>query len=151
MIDQWFPKLMIMASGTTMSLAADVRVTCQRVSRRVRFESSDELRPHLVSALANLRHGSLTPGELAEVELVSAPSMTRTVNCLVDSGLVARDGHPDDGRCKVLSLTEEGQATLDRIARARDSWMERKLDGLTADERELLRQATVLLNRVLQR
>ncbi len=131
------------------SLANDLRIACQRVSRRVRFESSAELSPHHVSALSNLRRRPLTPGELAEAERVSAPSMTRTVNCLVDKGLVARVDHPDDGRCKVLNLTVEGGAALDRIAAARDDWMVRQLDGLTKDERALLREATDLLNRVL--
>jgi len=140
-----------MSPTTTPVLANDLRIACQRVSRRVRFESSAELPPHQVSALSNLRRGSLTPGELAEMERVSAPSMTKTVNCLVEKGLVTRVDHPDDRRCKVLTLTESGEATLDRIARARDNWMDDLLDGLTADERRLLRQATDLLNRVLER
>jgi DNA-binding MarR family transcriptional regulator len=134
---------------TMTSLANDLRIACQRVSRRVRFESSPELPPHQVSALSNLRRRSLTPGELAEVEKVSAPSMTRTVNCLVEKGLVTRVDHPDDGRCKVLNLTDEGLATLNRIAQARDDWMVRQLQGLAKDERAVLREATDLLNRVL--
>jgi DNA-binding MarR family transcriptional regulator len=138
-----------MNTETMTSLANDLRVACQRVSRRVRFESSAELAPHQVSALSNLRRGPLTPGELAEVEKVSAPSMTKTVNCLVEKGLVSRQDHPDDGRCKVLTLTGEGEATLDRIARARDDWMLRQLQGLSKEERVLLREATQLLNRVL--
>jgi DNA-binding MarR family transcriptional regulator len=75
--------------------------------------------------------------------------MTKTVNCLVDKGLVTRVDHPDDRRCKVLTLTDEGRAALTRIARARDDWMVHQLDGLSEDERRLLREATDLLNRVL--
>ena len=131
------------------SLASDLRIACQRVSRRVRFESSAELPPHQVSALSNLRTRSLSPGELAEIERVSAPSMTKTVNCLVDKGLVARFDHPDDGRSKMLSLTEDGRAVLDRIRRARDDWMVRRLQGLTKDERALLGEAVQILQRVV--
>lgn len=131
------------------SLASDLRIACQRVSRRVRFESSAELPPHQVSALSNLRKRSLTPGELAEIERVSAPSITKTVNCLVDKGLVARFDHPDDGRSKMLSLTEDGRAVLDRIRRARDDWMVRRLQGLTKDERALLGEAVQILQRVV--
>jgi DNA-binding MarR family transcriptional regulator len=138
-----------MNDKTMTSLANDLRIACQRVSRRVRFESSAELPPHQVSALSNLRRRSLTPGELAEVEKVSAPSMTRTVNCLVEKGLVTRVDHPDDGRSKVLNLTEDGRATLDRVAQARDDWMVRQLQVLSKEERLLLGQATDLLNRVL--
>lgn len=138
-----------MSPDSLTVLANDLRVACQRISRRVRFESSAELPPHQVSALSNLRRRWLTPGELAEVERVSAPSMTKTVNCLVEKGLVSRADHPDDGRCKVLTLTEDGIATLDRIAQARDDWMVKKLQGLNTDERVLLRKAAELLNRVL--
>ena len=132
-----------------VALAADLRIACQRVSRRVRFESSTEIAPHLVSAMANLRHGPLTPGELAEVERISAPSMTRTVNCLVDKGLVAREDHPSDGRCKVLTLTASGHDLLDRVAQARNDWMVQHLQDLTEAERTLLRQAADLLNQVV--
>jgi len=131
-----------------IALAADLRIACQRVSRRVRFESGD-LAPHLVSAMANLRHGPVTPGELAEVERISAPSMTRTVNCLVDRGLVAREDHPSDGRCKVLTLTASGHDVLDEVARARNDWMVHQLEGLSVAERLLLREAADLLNRVV--
>ncbi|HOC14560.1 MAG TPA: MarR family transcriptional regulator [Propionicimonas sp.] len=134
-----------------VALAADLRIACQRVSRRVRFESSTEIAPHLVSAMANLRHGPLTPGELAEVERISAPSMTRTVNCLVDKGLVAREDHPSDGRCKVLTLTASGHDLLDRVAQARNDWMVHQLEGLTDAERQLLREATDLLTQVVSK
>jgi len=139
-----------MNSAALPGLANDLRIACQRVSRRVRFESSDELAPHLVSALSQLKHGPKTPGELAEVERVSPPSMTRTVNFLVEKGLISRDDHPSDGRSKVLELTDEGRATLARVARARDDWMLHQLEGLTREERKLLREASELLNRVAQ-
>lgn len=140
-----------MTTDALLNLASDLRIACQRVSRRVRFESSSELAPHLVSALANLRHGPTTPGELAEIERISPPSMTKTINCLVDRGLVSREDHPSDRRSKVLTLTAEGRAVLDRTARARDDWMVRQLQVLTEEERALLQNATEVLNRVLGR
>jgi DNA-binding MarR family transcriptional regulator len=130
-------------------LANDLRIACQRVSRRVRFESTDELAPHLVSALSHLKKGARTPGELAELERVAPPSMTRTVNCLVEKGLVTRDDNPSDGRSKLLLLTDAGWATMNRIGQARDDWMLHQLEGLTKPEQDMLRQAAVLLNRVV--
>jgi DNA-binding MarR family transcriptional regulator len=134
---------------TLPGLANDLRIACQRVSRRVRFESTDELAPHLVSALSHLNKGARTPGELAELERVAPPSMTRTVNCLVEKGLVTSDHHPSDGRSKLLVLTETGRATMNRIGHARDDWMLHQLEGLTKDEQGLLKEAAVLLNRVV--
>ncbi len=140
-----------MTTDALLSLASDLRVACQRVSRRARFESSPELAPHLVSALANLRRAPLTPGDLADTERVSAPSMTRTINCLEERGLVTRENHPTDGRSKVVSITTEGLAVLERTRRARDDWMVDKLEGLTAEERTLLVEATKVLERVVKR
>lgn len=140
-----------MNRAATTDLANEVRIACQRVSRRVRFESGGELAPHLVSALSTLKHGSKTPSELAEVERVSGPSMTRTVSCLTERGLVVATDNPADGRSKLLSLTEAGWDALAEVRRARDDWMERKLEGLTQEERKLLKKATELLNRVLER
>jgi DNA-binding MarR family transcriptional regulator len=140
-----------MTRADTTDLANEVRIACQRVSRRVRFESGGELAPHHVSALSTLKHGPKTPSELAEAERVSAPSMTKTVGCLVERGLVASADNPADGRSKLLSLTEAGWAELEAVRRARDDWMARKLEGLSQEERNLLKTATGLLNRVLER
>lgn len=126
-------------------LAYELRIACQQVSRRVRFEPSAEIPPHQVGVLGKLTDGPRTPGELAELEQVSAPSMTRTTNCLVDSGLIDRADNPSDGRSKVLSLTDEGRAVLKRISRARDDWMYHRLKGLTEEELDVLERAAVLL------
>ena len=136
---------------TLPALANDLRIACQRVSRRVRFESTDELAPHLVSALAHLKNGPCTPGDLADLERVAPPSMSRTINCLVERGLVTRDDNPSDGRSKLLELTDAGWATMNRIGRARDDWMLHQLADLTTPEQDLLREAAVLLNRVVSR
>lgn len=127
------------------NLANELRIACQQVSRRVRFEPNAEIAPHQVSVLSKLKDGSRTPGELAELEQISAPSLTRTANRLAEAGLIARTDHPTDGRSKVLTLTPEGRAVLARVARARDDWMYDKLRGLTAEELAVLRQAADLL------
>jgi len=126
-------------------LANELRIACQQVSRRVRFEPSEDVAPHQFSVLFKLAEGPRTPGELAELEKVSAPSMTRTTNCLVERGLIERTDHPTDGRSKVLTLTDEGRAAVKRVQRARDTWMYDKLKGLSEDELDVLHQASALL------
>jgi len=91
----------------------------------------------------------LTLGELADLERVSAPSITRTVNCLVGKGLITRAGNPADGRSQMLSISVGGRDVLGRVGRARDDWMACRLMGLTADQREVSRQATELLDQVM--
>ena len=65
------------------SLANELRIACQQVSRRVRFEPSAEIPPHQVSVLGKLMAGPKTPGELAELEQISGGSWLRPA----DSGI----------------------------------------------------------------
>ncbi|MGB2977759.1 MAG: MarR family transcriptional regulator, partial [Propionicimonas sp.] len=91
--------------------------------------------------------GPKTPGELAELERISAPSLTRSANCLAERGLIRRDEHPSDGRSKVLALTAEGRDVLGRVVRARDDWMFHKVENLPEADRAVLLRAIEILNR----
>jgi DNA-binding MarR family transcriptional regulator len=119
-----------------------------RISRRVRFESTQFVAPHQLSVMARLEDNALTPRELASIECVSPPSMTRTVAGLVERGLVARQDDPLDGRQVFLSLTVQGRLTLKETRRKRDAWMATRLKGISADEREVLIRASVILTRL---
>lgn len=135
---------------STVRLAHDLRIACMRVSRRVRFETTTgEVAPHQMSVIIRLAASSRTSGELAAIERVSAPSMSRTVGKLVDLGLVERAPDDEDGRVVRLSLTAAGQQQLDEHRARRDAWMTERLAGLTEQERELLAEASELLNKVV--
>ncbi len=129
-------------------LTSDLRMACMRISRRVRFESRTDVAPHQFSVLVRLEGGPRTPKELAEIEQVSAPSVTRTVNTLVERALVARSDDPTDGRQVILSLTAQGRQTIKETRRRRDLWLATRLEHLTDAERALLVDATALLERV---
>lgn len=130
-------------------LAHDLRIVCMRISRRVRFEATGQLAPHQFSVLARLAERSHTAGDLAGIERVSAPSMSRTVAGLVSLGLVDRSADTSDGRVVMLSLTAEGLRVLTEERAQRDAWMAARLEGLTARDRQALRRATDLLERVV--
>jgi DNA-binding MarR family transcriptional regulator len=129
-------------------LTTDLRLACMRISRRVRFESTAEVAPHQYSVLIRLDEQPRTPRELADIERVSPPSMTRTVASLVELGLVDRADDPTDGRQVILSLTEAGRRTVRDTRRRRDQWLAVRLEKLSDDERRLLVEATALLGRV---
>lgn len=129
-------------------LTSDLRMACMRISRRVRFESTAPVAPHQFSVLVRLEEAPRTPKELACIEKVSAPSMTRTTTGLVDAGLVDRADDPTDGRQVILSLTPLGRRTIRDIRRRRDQWFAARLERLTDDERAVLARATALLERV---
>jgi DNA-binding MarR family transcriptional regulator len=129
-------------------MATDLRLACMRISRRVRFESSHDVAPHQFSVLCRLEESPRTPGELAEIERVAKPSMTRTVGALVERGLVLRQDDPLDGRSVILSLTDDGRRALTSIRRKRDAWMASRVATLTPEEQAVLVRATVILSKV---
>lgn len=133
------------------ALSEDLRLACMRISRRIRFESTDEIAPHHFSVLARLEGGPLTPRALADVEKVSAPSMTRTVGCLVDDGLVERHDDPEDGRRVLVELTTAGRTALDEIRRQRGRWMSERVQELSAQEQATLTEAAEILGRIAAR
>ncbi|MFJ3957393.1 MarR family winged helix-turn-helix transcriptional regulator [Arthrobacter sp. NPDC090010] len=128
-------------------LAAELRVALMRTSRILRSHaSSDAVTPGQNTVLALLgKNGPQTMGQLAETEHVQAPSMTRTVNALVEKGLVRRDSRPEDGRTVLISLTSDGSAILDESRRLRSAWLAERLDGLSEMERQTLHDAARLL------
>ncbi len=132
------------------ALASSLRISAMRLARRLRLErDGDDLTFNQMAAIGTLnRLGALTIGDLAAAEKVKPPSMTRTVGCLEDLGLVRRRPHDTDGRQVVVELTEAAHDVLDRDRRRRDAWLTQRLDALDADERELLRRVAPLLDRL---
>lgn len=129
-------------------LSSDLRLACMRISRRVRYEATHEVAPHHFSILVRLDAGPATPGELADVERVSKPSMTRAVAGLVARGLIERSRDPGDGRQVILTLSEAGRHTLDAIRREREAWMAARVAKLSPREQRILADAEAILSRV---
>src|SRR3954466_13889727 len=95
-------------------LAPQLRDAITPPNRRVRqARPVGDLTVTQVSALTSLRlAGAMTPRELADVERVQPPTMTKIVGKLEDRGLVRRTPHPTDGRQVILAATEGGHAVL---------------------------------------
>ncbi|TNH30073.1 MarR family transcriptional regulator [Micromonospora orduensis] len=131
-------------------LAPQLRDAITRLNRRVRqARPVGDLTVTQVSALTSLRlAGAMTPRELADVERVQPPTMTKIVGKLEDRGLVRRTPHPTDGRQVILAATEGGQAVLDQFERARDEWLAHRLAALDEDERETLHRAAQILQQL---
>ena len=135
---------------SSRDLAGELRIAIGRASRRIRAERGEAgLTDPQFTVLAWLtKEGPLTPSQLAERERIQPPSMTRTVNSLVELGLVAKAEHPTDGRQVVVSLTDAGVAEVDETRRRRDAWLAERLRQMTKDERTLLVDAAELLRRI---
>ncbi|MCG2801673.1 MAG: MarR family transcriptional regulator [Cellulomonas sp.] len=119
-------------------------------SRRVQAERGDAGLPDPQFNVLVMLHaqGEMTPGQLAEAERIQPPSMTRTVNCLVELGLATKRENPSDGRQVLVDLTEAGRAEVHETRRRRNAWLTARLSELTADERHRLAEAAELLRKI---
>jgi DNA-binding MarR family transcriptional regulator len=144
-------------TASAPGLAEELRISIARLSRRLRTlrpSAAGDGGPSPLSltqfaALAAIeRHGSMTPRELADHEKVQPPSMTRVIAHLEERGLVARRPHPTDGRQVVLNATEAGAALLADERRRKEAWLARRLGELTDDEREILRRAAPVIDKL---
>lgn len=136
---------------TDAGLSSALRVSVMRLARRLRNEreSTAPLTLTQFAALGTLfRHGPLRIGELADIERVRPPSMTRTLACLADGGYVARTQDPSDGRQVMVDLTDKGRVLVEADRRARTAWLSQRLRELTPDERRILREAAPILDRL---
>lgn len=83
--------------------------------------------------LRRIRNGIDSVSKLAEDRHTTRPAISRTVDALVNKGLVTRFQDPDDRRCIQLTLTAEGQVLMDRLFTNTRIWMAEKL-GILNDE-----------------
>ena len=136
---------------TANGLAHALRPAVMRLARRLRQMRDDsvDLNPNQLSAMAVLLNsGDQLMGELAEEERVQPPSMTRIVNNLEARGYVARHPDPRDHRQCLVSLTDAGRQVLLANRRRRDQWLAVRIDGLDPAEREVLRRAVGVLEKL---
>ncbi|GIJ30601.1 MarR family transcriptional regulator [Micromonospora qiuiae] len=131
-------------------LAHQLRDAITRLNRRVRqARPVGDLTVTQLSALTSIRlGGALTPRELADVERVQPPTMTKIVAKLEERGLVQRSPHPTDGRQVILAVTEGGQAVLEQFERVRDVWLAHRLAELSEADQETLHHAAEILQRL---
>jgi DNA-binding MarR family transcriptional regulator len=136
--------------GTADELAKALRESIMRLNRRIRqARPVGDLTFSQLSALTSLQlAGALTPRELADVERVQPPTMTKIVGKLEERGLVARTPHPTDGRQVILSATEHGRAVHAEFEKARNEWLATQLAALAPGERETLAQASEILQKI---
>ena len=118
-----------------------------RLSRRLRQERQSELTANQMSVLGALRtKGPLTPSAIAAHEHVQPPSMTRTINCLDEAGLVTRGKHADDGRQVIVTISAKGEDVLATERARRDQWLARRMAELSTDDRKVMRSAAAILD-----
>ena len=89
-------------------------------------------------------------GELARIEQVEPPTMTRLVDGLVRDGLAVREPDPDDARAVRVRATATGARTLRRGRARRIETLRARLATLSPTELAALGEGVEVLERILQ-
>src|SRR6478672_4466816 len=144
------------AKDTSLTdVAAQLRLGIVRTARRLRQEAAAEatgLTPTSTAALATIeRHGPLTPSELAELERVRRPTVTRTLGCLDREGLIERTPDPTDGRSALVSVNGAGRERLRRLRGRKNAYLAKRMREMPAADVATLERAAEILEGMLQR
>jgi DNA-binding MarR family transcriptional regulator len=137
---------MVDAAADSAADSDELRLLVQRLARRIRNNRADgSMSDTKMGVLFRLEVSAATPGQLAERERVSPPSMNRTLNALEQAGLVARSPDPDDARKVIVTLTAAGAGLIAETRRLRTEWFGERLAELSQDERAALQAVIPVL------
>src|SRR5881392_1754890 len=89
-------------------------------------------------------------GDLASVERVQPPTMTRIVAGLEESGLVSRHVDENDRRIARVQTTVAGRKFLERTRGRKDLYLSGRIRTLDAADRAVLARAAVILENLLE-
>jgi DNA-binding MarR family transcriptional regulator len=139
------------AQLTNEEVAGRLRIAVNRLQRRLRQESLGGLSPAQASALGSVnRHGSPTLGELAGIEQVQPPTMTRIVASLTEAGMVTRVADAADRRSARVRITPSGERALERVRTRKTAFLLRRLAELGPDEQLRAAELVALLEHLLE-
>jgi DNA-binding MarR family transcriptional regulator len=142
------------ANTTLTDAAARLRLGIVRTARRLRQEAAAEvsgLTPTSTAALATIeRHGPLTPSELAELEQVRRPTVTRTLGCLEREGLIQRTPDPSDGRSSLVNVNTAGRERLRRLRGRKNAYLAKRMRDLPIEDVAALERAAEILEQMLE-
>jgi DNA-binding MarR family transcriptional regulator len=128
-----------------------LRLSINRLHRLLRQESLAGLSPAQASALGAVnRLGSPTLGELAAIEQVQPPTMTRIVANLADAGMVTRVTDEADRRSARVRITPAGRRSLERIRTLKNAFLIRRLAELGPEERDGAAALVALLEHLVE-
>lgn len=142
-----------MARTTSIPEVADrLGLAATRLARLLRQQGEGALTPTMRATLGTIgRDGPLTLGELAGIEQVAPPTITKVVTKLEDAGLVTRQVDADDRRIVRVSTSTAGRRWLDDDRRRRTDWLTERVRDLDAEDQRRLAEAVAVLERLTER
>lgn len=147
------PPAAVLERGADLGSVDDIdrlRLVLLRLTRRIRTHANTGITPSQMAVLATIiRQGRVTVGQIAEIEHVQPPSVSKIVATLEKIGYVERSVDPDDRRCAPLVATPAGLAYADEVRAAGRTWLAERLEGLDVIDVAAVEQALPALERLL--
>lgn len=131
-------------------VAGRLALAVGRLNRRIRSATGGLSHGQLSALSTIVRRGPLRPSEIAAIELVAAPTITRVVSDLEARGLVERTPDPADGRSFFVSGTQAGTDLLLAARSDRARAVAAILDALPAADLDAIRTALPALEHAAQ-
>ncbi|MHB1536747.1 MAG: MarR family winged helix-turn-helix transcriptional regulator [Acidimicrobiales bacterium] len=135
--------------ATQTFLHSQLRLVVLRLSRRLRQQAVGQITASQLSALSAVgSRRELTLGELAAIEQIAPPSMTRIASRLEEQGLLERRADATDRRVARVVITAAGERLLQETRTRRDAYLAQRLQRFSPEERDVLARAIPLLERL---
>jgi DNA-binding MarR family transcriptional regulator len=115
-------------------VAGRLAVVVGRLDRRIRATAHDLTYGQLSALSSIVRFGPLRPGDLARLESITAPSITRVIAGLDEIGLITRTPDPADGRAFFIQATTAGHQAVLRVRAQRAERLRGVLEDCTDDQ-----------------
>lgn len=140
-----------MTDAASRVLATSLSVLATRLTRWLRAaDQAPSLSGPEASAMAVVIHSAgITPSRLARYEQVRRPTITRTIDSLVDRGLVRRDPDPKDRRGTIIHATAAGREMWEAGQARRIEPLAEGIETLTTADRRQLEKALLLLEKLI--
>jgi DNA-binding MarR family transcriptional regulator len=139
-------------SHRDIEIATTLRTVLHRLIRVLRRETRNDelLSPAERSILGLLYNQEMAPSELAQLEKVTAQSISQVINHLFELNYIHKAPSGDDKRKVLLSLTPAGKASVEERRQEKQEWLARALHERTsAEEKELLLKAMPVLTKLI--
>jgi DNA-binding MarR family transcriptional regulator len=135
-------------------LAGSLRTELTRLAYHLRVPATKSgITPTRLAALAALarHHQGCRQGDLAAEMGISAASMTRLVDIMVEAKWVLRQRDQSDARAFVLRLSPHGRRTLEDLRNEGTSQLSTDIEHLSDHERRTLAAAIPILRGIADR
>jgi DNA-binding MarR family transcriptional regulator len=111
------------------------------IGRRFRMRiNGDTVDPSQAALLHTLKcHGAMRLGDIAEAMQLDASTVSRHVQQLGDRGFIDREPDPEDGRARIIALSDAGAQSLKISFEQRRAFITDALADWSDHDREQLR------------